>query len=194
MNNKQEIYISVDVEADGPCPPLHSMLSFGAAAFAIDGSMLDTLERNLELLPNASPHHDTSEFWARFPNMYQETRKNTVSPETAMKDLLHFVNNLKSSGKPVFMAYPARYDLRLIDTYSWMFLNQQMLGLGCIDLKSVAFTILKCDFNSASKRNMPKRWFKGTGTHTHKGIDDAIEQGKLGVNMIRESRGLSSLK
>jgi len=194
MNNKKEIYVSVDVEADGPCPPLHSMLSFGVAALDINGNSLGTLERNLDLLPNAKPDQDTLEFWSRFPDMYAETRKNTVSSETAMRDLLHFVNNLKSYGKPAFMAYPARYDLRMIDTYSWMFLNEQMLGLGCIDLKSVAFTIMKCDFHSASKRNMPKHWFKGTGTHTHKGIDDAIEQGRLGVNMIRESRGLPTLR
>ena len=35
MKKKQEIYISVDVEADGDFPGLASMLSFGNAAFDI---------------------------------------------------------------------------------------------------------------------------------------------------------------
>ena len=31
-----EIYVSIDVEADGPIPGDHSMLSLGAAAFSAD--------------------------------------------------------------------------------------------------------------------------------------------------------------
>ncbi len=32
---KPEIYISTDVEADGPIPGPHSMLSFASAAYAL---------------------------------------------------------------------------------------------------------------------------------------------------------------
>ena len=40
-----EIYLSVDVEADGPIPGPYSMLSFGIAAFSIDKVLLGTFSR-----------------------------------------------------------------------------------------------------------------------------------------------------
>ncbi|MBL7254890.1 hypothetical protein [Paractinoplanes lichenicola] len=33
-----EIYVSTDVETDGPIPGRHSLLSFGSAAFRADGT------------------------------------------------------------------------------------------------------------------------------------------------------------
>src|SRR5258706_13765748 len=47
----EEIYVSTDVEADGPIPGPHSMLSFGSAGFRRGGEMVGTFAVNLELLP-----------------------------------------------------------------------------------------------------------------------------------------------
>ena len=49
-----EIYVSTDVEADGPIPGPHSMLSFGSAAFFPDKTLHTTFSANLELLPGAA--------------------------------------------------------------------------------------------------------------------------------------------
>ena len=46
-----EIYISTDVETDGPIPGPHSMLSFASAAFLADKTLLGTFSANLETLP-----------------------------------------------------------------------------------------------------------------------------------------------
>jgi hypothetical protein len=51
-----EIYLSVDVEADGPIPGPYSMLSFGIAAFSLDKVLLGTFTRTLEPLPGAAQH------------------------------------------------------------------------------------------------------------------------------------------
>src|SRR5262245_42538070 len=37
-----EIYISTDVETDGPIPGPHSMLSFGSAAYTADKTLVST--------------------------------------------------------------------------------------------------------------------------------------------------------
>src|ERR1700738_31646 len=58
-----EIYLSIDVEADGPIPGPYSMLSFGIAAFSIDKVLLGTFTRNLELLPGASQHPRVMQWW-----------------------------------------------------------------------------------------------------------------------------------
>ena len=38
----QEIYVSTDVEADGPIPGPHSMLSFASAAYTEDKQLIAT--------------------------------------------------------------------------------------------------------------------------------------------------------
>ena len=44
-----DIYFSTDVEADGPIPGPHSMLSFASAAFRADKTLIGTFEANLTL-------------------------------------------------------------------------------------------------------------------------------------------------
>ena len=41
-----EIYVSTDVEVDGPIPGPHSMLSFGSAAFLADKTLVSTFSAN----------------------------------------------------------------------------------------------------------------------------------------------------
>ena len=50
----REVYVSTDIEADGPIPGPHSMLSFGSVAFDDAGNELSTFARNLETLPGAA--------------------------------------------------------------------------------------------------------------------------------------------
>ena len=60
---KPEIYVSTDVEADGPIPGPHSMLSFASAAYLADKTLVDTYTANLELLPGAEGHPRTMRWW-----------------------------------------------------------------------------------------------------------------------------------
>src|SRR5215831_10777388 len=48
-----EVYVSTDVETDGPIPGPHSMLSFASAAYLPDKSLVGTFTANLEPLPGA---------------------------------------------------------------------------------------------------------------------------------------------
>ena len=63
----KEIYVSTDVESDGPIPGIHSMLSFASAAYFADKILLSTFSANLELLPSATPHPSTMEWWKTQP-------------------------------------------------------------------------------------------------------------------------------
>ena len=47
-----EIYVSTDVEADGPIPGPHSMLGFASAAYRADKSLAGTYDANLVTLPD----------------------------------------------------------------------------------------------------------------------------------------------
>ncbi len=178
-----EIYISTDVETDGPIPGPHSMLSFGAVAFDVAGVELGSLARNLETLPGANGHPSTMAWWAENQAAWRECRTNLVEPESAMRDYVAWVKGLP--GKPVFVAYPAGFDFLFMYWYMIRFASESPFGHSALDIRTYAMALLKTPYGDSTKRNMPKRWFP-SAPHTHVALDDAREQGLLFINMLRE--------
>ena len=68
-----EIYVSTDVEADGPIPGPHSMLSFGSAAFDAEGNQLSTFSANLVALIKTDQRIDLLE-WVLHRLLIKELR------------------------------------------------------------------------------------------------------------------------
>src|SRR5216117_493932 len=99
-----EIYLSTDVEADGPIPGPHSMLSFASAAYRPDKTLVGTFTANLETLPGAAGHPQTLAWWQQQPEAWAACRRELQPPEPAMRNYLAWVKSLP--GKPVFVAYP----------------------------------------------------------------------------------------
>jgi hypothetical protein len=181
---KPEIYVSTDIEADGPIPGPYSMLSFASAAFTADKNLISTFSANLETLPNASVHADTKAWWDKNPEAWNECRKNCELPEKAM---INYVNWLKQlPGKPVFVGYPATYDFMFIYWYLIKFTGESPFSHAGLDIKSYAMAVLKNSYRESTKRNMPKQWFDKL-PHTHVALDDAIEQGALFCNILKSN-------
>ncbi len=181
----KEIYISTDIEADGPIPGPHSMLSIGAAAYTADKVLVSTFSANLEALPGAQAHPKTAEWWATQPEAWAACRKDLELPGLAMP---HFVSWIRSlDGKPVFVAYPAAYDFMFVYWYLMKYVGESPFSHSALDIKSFAMAVLKSNYRESTKRNMPKRWFEDL-PHTHVALSDAIEQGVLFCNMLKESR------
>ena len=65
-----EIYVSTDVETDGPVAGKHSILSIGSAAYTAEKEMLSTFSANLETLPNALPDFKTAAWWLTQPEAW----------------------------------------------------------------------------------------------------------------------------
>jgi len=182
-----EIYVSTDIESDGPIPGPNSMLSFASVAFDADGNELGSFSRNLDLLPGATPHGPTMEWWSTQPEAWEACRKDLVLPVKAMEDYIRWVKTLP--GKPVFVAYPAGFDFTFIYTYLIRFTGTSPFSFSALDIKSYAMAVLKTGYREATKRNMPKRWFEGQPKHTHIALDDARGQGMLFCAMLKEARG-----
>jgi len=106
--SKPEIYVSTDVEADGPIPGPHSMLSFGTAAYLADKTLISTFAANLETLPGANGHPDTMAWWAQNKTAWDACRVDCQPAESAMRSYVAWLKALP--GKPVFVGYPAAYD------------------------------------------------------------------------------------
>jgi DNA polymerase III alpha subunit (gram-positive type) len=185
---KPELFFSVDIESDGPIPADYSMLSFGAAAFLEDGKMLGTFSANLEKLPNAKECPETMEWWSKNQAAYDATRIDTKEPGQAMKEFVDWVNGFDYS--PVLVAYPAGFDFLFIYWYIKHFGLESPFSFSCLDIKSFAMAVMKTDYRKATKKNMPKEWFSDE-PHTHIAEQDAIEQGKLFINMLKANRNIT---
>jgi hypothetical protein len=180
----KEVYVSTDVETDGPIPGPHSMLSFGSAAFLADKTLLGTFTANLETLPGAEGAPNTMAWWKTQPEAWAACRSDLQSPEAAMGNYLAWLKGLP--GKPVFVAYPAGFDFLFVYWYLIRFAGESPFSHSALDIKTYAMALLKGGYRDATKRNMPKRWFDNL-PHTHQALDDAIEQGALFCNMLAEN-------
>lgn len=182
--SKTEIYVSTDVEADGPIPGPHSMLSFASAAYTAEKALAGTFSANLELLPGATGHPETMAFWEKNRPAWEATRTSLELPEAAMQRYVKWVDALP--GTPVFVAYPAAYDFLFVYWYVIRFVGRSPFSHSALDVKTYAMVMLKTGYRESTKRNMPKRWFDPL-PHSHVALDDAIEQGALFCNMLAEN-------
>ncbi|HEX4974046.1 MAG TPA: 3'-5' exoribonuclease [Steroidobacteraceae bacterium] len=180
-----EIYVSTDVETDGPIPGPHSMLSLGAAAYTADKTLVSTFSVNLETLSGAQAHPKTAQWWSTQPAAWAACRKDPQPPADAMVKFVGWIRSL--SGVPVFVAYPAGFDFMFVHWYLMKFVGESPFSHSALDIKTFAMAVLKIDYRQSTKRNMPRRWFDDL-PHNHIALDDAVEQGALFCNMLKESR------
>ena len=181
-----EVYVSTDVESDGPIPGPHSMLSFASAAYRADKTLVGTFAANLETLPGASGDPATMNWWLQHPEAWQAARTDLQDPAAAVRRYVAWLDALP--GRPVFVAYPAGFDFLFVYWYLIRFAGRSPFSFSALDIKTYAMALLKTEYRDSVKRNMPKRWFDPV-PHTHRALDDALEQGVLFCNMFAENLG-----
>ncbi len=189
---RREVYVSVDVEADGPIPGPHSMLSIGAAAFTIDwappspaSTMVGTFSANLETLDGATGDEATMRWWRSEPAAWAACRTDVRPPADVMRDFVAWTGGLP--GRPVFVAYPAGFDFTYVYWYAVKFTGGSPFSHAALDMKTMAMTLLGTTYRDTTKRTMPSRWL-GPERHSHVAIEDAIEQGEIFCKMLIEAR------
>lgn len=180
-----EIYVSTDVETDGPIPGVYSMLSIGSAAYTAEKEYLGGFTVNLETLPGAAQHPETMKWWEGQREAWAACRRDLLAPEDAMRKYLAWLKALP--GEPVFVAYPAAFDFMYVCWYLNRFAGENPFGWHALDIKTFAMALTGLDFLDTVKRNMPRRWFDDL-PYTHKALDDAVSQGALFCNMLAEHK------
>jgi hypothetical protein len=160
------------------------MLSFGSAAYHADKTLVATFSANLETLPGATPDPHTMAWWRTQPEAWAACRTDLEAPEKAMPRYLAWLKGLP--GKPVFVGYPAAYDFLFVYWYLIRFAGESPFSHAALDIKTYAMAMLRTGFRDVVKRSMPARWFDAL-PHTHRALDDAIEQGALFCNMLAEN-------
>lgn len=192
MAKEIEIYVSTDVEADGPIPGPHSMLTVASAAYRSDKTLIATFSANLETLPGAAPDPRTMEWWKDFPEAWAKCRENPRAPEQVLVEYLAWLKALP--GRPVFVGWPAGWDFMWVYWYLVRFTQERPFRETALDIRSYAMGMRNTDFHRTTRSYLPKRWFDPSLTHTHVALDDALEQGAVFCNMFAENANRGELE
>jgi hypothetical protein len=195
---RADLYISADVEADGPIPGLYSMSSVGlVVAGRYDGSVLERprdAETFYRELKPVSDRFDPAA--AAVSGLDREgLRRDGADPARAMADLTGWVEHLarRHDARPVFAAYPASFDWMFVYHYLISYYGSSPFGFsGVLDMKSFYAARSGSVFAAATKRSMP-RYLLSSRPHTHHALDDAREQADLLANLLAYRPGLPPL-
>lgn len=177
-NNNTTMYFSIDIETDGPIPFDYSMLSFGVVAFEADGTVRGTYEANLDRIPGAQQHPDTMKnFWEKNPEAWEYCTSNTRPAKEVMPEFDAWVRDLTVDRRRSAICYPSGFDFTFLFPYLMRYSGSSPFMFSCIDVRSYVSGMRNCEYSKAGKSYWPKRWKNKSLKHTHKAIDDAVEQG-----------------
>ena len=183
-----EIYVSTDVETDGPIPGPHSMLSFGSVAYLADKTLVSTFTANLETLPGASGDPQVMAWWGKHSAAWRASREHLQPPTVVMANYAKWLKELP--GIPIFVGYPVAFDFMFVYWYLIQFTGDSPFSHSALDIKTLAMALLQQDYRHSGKGHMPEHWFDEL-PHTHRALDDALAQGALFCNMLAELRAES---
>ncbi|MEV5932945.1 3'-5' exoribonuclease [Streptomyces sp. NPDC052079] len=185
---KPSLYISVDIEADGPIPGPYSMLSLGASVAGVQDAegfrAADPEERTFyrELKPISAEFVPE----ALAVSGLDRDRLGTegAEPVQAMRKFTDWVGEVRAGAQPVMCGYPASYDWTFLYWYLIRFTGSSPFGhSGCLDMKTLYATKAGLPLRAVVKGTMPRELLSRR-RHTHHALDDAIEQAELFANLM----------
>jgi len=189
MEARTDVYISADVETDGPIPGRYSLLSFGlCVAGSFDGHRFHAVD------PEQSTfYRELRPISERFePEALQvngldreRLRRQGVRPEEAMEEASGWVRAIAGDRRAVLVAYPVAFDWSFL---YWYFVRFASSGSpfgysSCLDIRTMYQARAHTVFDLASKRHMPEA-LRPDRPHTHNALDDAVEQAQLFANVF----------
>lgn len=186
--SKPSLYISVDIEADGPIPGPYSLLSLGAAVAGVqdaDGFTAADPEQHTfyrELRPISEEF--VPEALAVSGLDRERLSREGAEPDVAMAEFTDWVREVSAGAQPVMCGYPAPYDWMFLYWYLIRFTGSSPFGhSGCMDMKTLYATKAGVPLRAVAKGMMP-RHLLSERRHTHHALDDAIEQADLFARLM----------
>jgi DNA polymerase III epsilon subunit-like protein len=181
---KEDVFISVDIEADGPIPGEYSMISLGAV---VAGRSEATFYRELRPISERFVPEALAVSGLDRDRLLREG----ADPEAAMRDLAAWLGEVGEGRRPVFVAFSATFDWMFVNWYFHRFMGKNPFGISGLDIKAYYMGALgKKRWADTAKRSMEKR-FLSSSPHTHHALDDAREQAEvfLKIKAYAEGRG-----
>lgn len=149
----------VDVESDGPVPPLYSMISFGA--IAVDRSLNRTFLGKVAPLPGAN----RLEAAARISGVSMEEHARYDDPLSVMQNFADWVKTCNADGRPVFVSDNPAFDWSYMNYYFHRFIGSNPFGYSARRIGDFYCGLTKDYFASWKKLRKTK--------HDHNPVNDA---------------------
>lgn len=200
MNSENAIWLSFDVEATGPCPGIHAMLSIGVVAFVRDPQSrewrnLGTFTGNFQVPEDLVWDEDTAKWWEQWPEAYSAHRGGHFGPSDphdVMEGLCAWLEEIRA-GEPdwkplTWVAYPAAFDMPFVNYYAHRFAPESwhklakddvMQRVACFDIGSAAAVLLGIAPLDVGKSRMPDHWKAYENKTPHVALADAKEQAAM---------------
>lgn len=180
----EDIYISFDVEADGPYPGRYSMLSVGlcVAGHRVGGKYrpVDPRARSfyIELKPVTDNYLSEAMAVNRLDRALLE--QTASAPAVAMSEVRQWIVNVSRSHQPVLIAYPATFDWPFLSHYFHEYCpaGPPLSFTRVLDLRTIIVTKAGTDAYCPTAEALPPEIHR-PGPHTHHALDDAVQQAEL---------------
>jgi DNA polymerase III epsilon subunit-like protein len=179
---KEDVFVSVDTEADGPIPGEYSMISLGAV---VAGRPEATFYREIRPISDRF----VPEALAVSGLDREKLLREGAAPEAAMRDFAAWLKGVSPARRPVFVAFNATFDWMFVSYYFHRFTGDNPFGISGLDIKAYYMGALgKRTWADTAKRNMEKR-FLSDAPHTHNALDDAREQAEIFLKVKAHAEG-----
>jgi Zn-dependent M32 family carboxypeptidase len=196
--SKPILYLSFDVETDGPSPLINNLLSIGIVGLEEDSmDIVFEFESNIKPLPTHIPDSQCMEtFWLK-PEQKTSYEYLQINPQDYIKvfeDLSQRLQILSNKYKLIWVAQPACFDWMFFKSYYEMAKTQSPnkelfyeIGYQC-KCVSTLFDLYKKSNNLSSKQ--ATKLFNELGEFNpelnHQSLSDAKVQGKFFVKLIKK--------
>ena len=179
----EDVYFSVDIEADGPIPGPYSMLAFGlAVAATFDGATFErrdpaTATFYRELKPISDDFDAAALKVSGLDRGFLQ--RQGADPAEAMRDAAEWVRTQAAGARPVMVGYPVVFDWMFMHWYFVRFVAESPFGFsGALDLKTMYQQKARVTLDLAGRSKLPPE-LASSRRHTHNALDDAIEQAEI---------------
>lgn len=179
-----DLYISFDVEADGPFPGRYSMLSLGlCVAGSYDGFEYRVCDPRVETLYVEFPpvtEHCVSEAMAVNRLDRRRLAASAPPPAVGVAKVRDWILRVSAGRQPVLVAYPATFDWPFLSHYFHEYSEDgpPLSFTRVLDLRTMIVTKSGASAYAPSGECLPDD-VGPRGAHTHHALDDAIQQAHL---------------
>lgn len=194
MPQPVDVFFSADIESDGPVPGAYSMLSFAlVVAGRFDGARFEppaSFDSALELELRPVTERFDAEALAVSGLSRERLLREGREPDEAMREAAAWVRERASGATPVLVGYPLGFDWAFLSYYFEVYGGGSPFGHSRgFDLKTAVALTLGVPIARAGRAGLPEA-LRGDRAHTHRALDDAIEQAQV-LGKLFAARGAS---
>ena len=180
MSDLPPAFVSVDIEASGPSPSRHSILSIGACLVddPMRGFYAELRPWSREADPAAMRVHGLS---------LDELTERGEEPAAALRRMEDWLAAEVAGGNPVFVGHNAAFDWMFVADAFHRYLGHNPFGHAALDTKSFFAGLTGARWSETGLAQIAAR-FGEIGTLPHHALEDARIQARLFAAMLRHAQ------